>query len=47
MLVYEYGISEAWKLLFHARFWIGYNLREMNEQRKSREGKQIELSYLL
>jgi len=28
---------EVWKL--YARFCIGYNLREMNEQRKSREGK--------
>jgi len=33
-LVYEYGTSETWKLLFYARFWIGYNLRKMKEEGK-------------
>ncbi len=38
-LVYEYGTSETWKLLLYARFWIGYNLRKMREQReKEKEG---------
>jgi len=32
-LVYEYGTSETWKLLYYSRFWIGYNLRKMKEQR--------------
>lgn len=38
-LVYEYGTSETWKLLLYARFWIGYNLRKMREQREKEEGR--------
>ena len=33
-LVYEYGTSECWKLLWYSRFWIGYNLRKMKERRE-------------
>ncbi|ADM27696.1 conserved hypothetical protein [Ignisphaera aggregans DSM 17230] len=39
-LVYEYGTSETWKLLFYARFWIGYNLRKMKEQREREKQKE-------
>jgi len=31
-LVYEYGTSETWKLLYYSRFWIGYSLRKMKGQ---------------
>jgi len=38
-LIYEYGTSETWKLLYYSRFWIGYNLRKMKKQ-KEKEKKE-------